>query len=295
MAATTSQITDSLACQGTGGQSIAEAEGSGPAQDLAGRLAGLVHDLDRLHQKMGGHAAPPASARSSTLIDRIDACFSLLNQMDATARVLCQRLAQAESLNYEQSLQLQARANESQTDALTGLANRRFFDREFSARCVAAQHSRCPLVLLLLDAVTAILAASSVPVESVLMPRTSRANWCDGTMLFWYVRQRIAELKRGGDPFCLLALDVDNGPQIAQSHGVVALHYMMRAQMLHLKASLRDMDVVARMCHSRVIVVLPRTTLASLPPILVRLRETVDRFAYPAASGLLEYSISIGG
>ena len=367
---------------------------------------------------------------------------------------LADRLAQVESLNHELQLQLQARSSESQTDGLTGLANRRSFDYEFNKRCQTARHSRCPLILVLLDvdhfkavndtrghhvgdavlrglagvlrdnlppgvllarfggeefalilsglsiddaievveqlrlsvrhtqfrhegqrlSVTiscgladlgaqdycehviqradAALYASkqagrnrtswengnqlhlassddrfnsarteaegaqqAIPVvdlcsretsidtsladlgmqsSSVLMCRTTRANWCDGSMLFWYLRQRLAEWKLGGDPFCILAIDVDDSRQIALSYGLGALHFMMRAQMLHLDASLQDMDIVARTSNSKVMVILPRTTLSSVKPCLNRLRKSMDRFAYPVASGLIDYSISVG-
>ncbi|MDA1178951.1 MAG: diguanylate cyclase, partial [Planctomycetota bacterium] len=129
---------------------------------------------------------------------------------------------------------------------------------------------------------------------SLTIPRATRVNWCDGSMLFWYLRQRLAERKRGGDPLCLLAIDVDRAQHIVQSYGMGALHFMMRAQMLHLDATLRDMDVVARTYQSRIIVVLPRMTLTHLTPMLRRLQANMNRFAYPTASEILDYSISIG-
>ena len=418
-----------------------------PVDALVLDLGSQLADLRNCHQQ----DTPPGH---SALISQVDACSALLGLIDMKATEMRQRLARAESLIHEQTLQLQARVTESQTDALTGIANRRAFDRQFHERCAASNFSRCPMTLILIDIdhfksvndihghhvgdavlrgvasllrdrlppgallaryggeefIIAIngtfldrvvqlaeelrvnvcqtrfrcdgqclsltiscglaqlgpqenagrvvqrtdvalyaakqagrnrtfwhdgqelhLATSDVqsswskselegkdlpyPVvdlgmqdewwttaqldpavqsASALIPRSARANWCDGAILFWYVRQRIEELKRGGDPFCALAIDVDNAPQITQRYGLVALHFMMRAQMLHLDANLRDMDVVARLCHSRIIAILPHVTLTSVKPILLRLRETMDRFTYPTASDLVEYSISAG-
>jgi len=448
---------DSLAMNATAG--VAPAVGS----DLALRLEHLTQGLDKLHLKLTGEStsliaagliATGFIATGDSTSEQAEICSKLLGEISVNADQLRQRLAQADSTNHELRLQLQARSSESQTDALTGLANRRSFDHEFGERCLAAQQSRCPVIMVLFDidhfktvndtrghhvgdavlrglaevlrdnrppgalmaryggeefamvlsgvyldnaielveqlraqvahtqfihegqkiavtiscgiaqlcsddhreeliqrADTALYAskqagrnrtswhdgsdlhlaafedrfarknaevegpelncpvidlsakndrAASVQSDmsaasaSVLTPRSTRANWCDGAMLFWSIRQRLAEWKRGGEPFCVLAIDVDGSSQMAQSYGIVALHFMMRAQMLHLDAALRDMDIVARVCQSRIVVVLPRTTFASLPPILQRLRATMDRLAYPTASELLEYSISIG-
>lgn len=418
------------------------------------RLVTLRQELARVHEKLSVSVRSHAPILSNVESDTTDGIANLLSTIDASIDDLRQRLARAESRIHEQDLQLVARSSESQTDGLTGLRNRRSFDQEFGERCHAAQNSRCPLVLVLIDidhfkvvndtrghhvgdavlrglaklvlelvppeasvaryggeefaillssvyadhaielverirgevggtrfrhagqglAITiscglaqfdgqehreqllqradlALYAAkqagrnrcfwhdgqgvhlatsgeqlgpqipslggselvcrivdldgtaersASISLDSgrqsasMSIPRATRANWCDGSMLFWYLRQRLAERKRGGDSLCLLAIDVDRTPQIVQSYGLGALHFMMRAQMLHLDATLRDMDVVARTYQSRVIVVLPRMTLPDLTPMLRRLRANMDRFAYPTASEILDYSISIG-
>lgn len=445
MKVSTHETPNSVACHAASARASALGSRSSPE---------LESQLDALHLKLGGPASPPVPTPGSTVVDRVGACSHLLSQIDAAAAQLRQRVEHAESLHLEMDLQLQARTNESQTDGLTGIANRRVFDQEFSERCTAAQNSGCPLVLVILDidhfkavndtrghhvgdavlhglaklfrdclppgalfaryggeefaivlsgmyldnaievieqlraqvsrtqfrcngqvlgvtiscglgqlgsqdhseqlsrrADVALYAAkqagrnrtfwhdghelhlATVPqprklqdaeaepdnspeaiVElgspeewatakpsqgdgqsaSVLNLRTMRANWCDGTMLFWSIRQRIAEWQRGGDSLCVLAIDVDNRQQITRSYGPVALHFMMRAQMLHLDGTLRDMDIVARTCYSRIIVVLPRTTLPGLVPILRRLHESMDRFAFPTMREVLEYSVSIG-
>lgn len=414
----------------------------------------LMQNFDELRQTLAADGPAFDRAMRSKLQDTVEACAGLVDGLENAAVDLQQELAQVEWLNHELSLQLQARSSESNKDGLTGLANRRAFDREFGERCVTAQNTQCPLLLAILDidhfksindsrghhvgdavlrglagilaelvppgafvaryggeefaivlsgicvddaidtvehirchirctqfryegqslAVTvscglaqlltqdhsehllarsdaalyaskqagrnrtswhdgldlhlvtpdtqadaaqpadepAAVAANVVDLDPadnlrrnsqpdsgmlanvITTPRTTRANWCDGAMLFWYIRQRLAEWKRGGDPLCILAIDVDHGRRIAQTYGLVALHFMMRTQMLHLDTTLRETEIVARTSHSRVIVVLPRKTLSSLVPLLQRLHDTMDRFAYPVVSGTLEYSISIG-
>jgi diguanylate cyclase (GGDEF)-like protein len=418
------------------------------AEECVGNLASKI---ERIFAKSAGRS-PPQSPPNVSVIARIEHCSRLLSGIEETNDELHERLAKTELLNHEQGLQLKARSQESQTDALTGLANRRYFQQQFDDRCLAAATTHCPIIIAILDidhfkaindtrghhvgdavlrglakvisgllptgaiaarlggeefgillsgvyldqAIEAIESlrihvrraqfryegqpltvtiscglaqlasgehstsllqrsdaamyaakqagrnrtfwddgnkchlvanndqnaeasidaltgdspilvldlssiddASTIHDEvsqaaSVLTPRAMRGNWCDGAGLFWYLRQRLTEWKRGGEPFSVLAIDVDNSSQIANKFGQVALHFMMRAQMLHFDAVFRDMDIIARTCNSKVIVVLPRTTISTLRPVLQRLRETMDRFAYPAASELLEYSVSLG-
>jgi len=417
-------------------------------------FADLVAKLDRLWQKIDEDVGQLQFEERLKLADPIEACSKIIREIDSSAHEMRKRLGQVESHNHELRLQLKARASESQTDGLTGLANRRLFDREFGERCSAARQSCCPLVLVILDidhfksvndsfghhvgdavlrgmaklikkclpigtflaryggeefvtmvsgtsldsaievvervrrivcetefryegqklgltiscglaqlesqehgdhllqrADSAMYAAkqtgrnrtfwnsgerlhcatndepqclkdsfSDIPgstphvVElntgksstvvtqddlqfqsaSTLNLKTTRANWCDGTMLFWNIRQRLAEWKGGGDPFCVLAIEVDDSAQLAISYGPVALHFMMRVQLLHLDSNLRDMDIVARTGSTRIIVVLPRSQFASIAPLLKRLRESMHRYAFPTATELVEYSISIG-
>ncbi len=398
----------------------------------------LVLDLSRRLTELRERGQQHSQADHGALANQVDICSSLLALIDTQSIALRQRLSKAESQIHEQSLQLQARVTESQTDALTGIANRRAFDQHFHERCAAAHDSHCPMSLIMIDvdhfkkandahghhvgdallrglanilrdrlpsgallaryggeeftiavygmyldqviqlveelrinvchtrfrhegiylsvtiscgvaqlnprdnpgqvvqrADVALYAAkqggrnctywhdgqylhlaavngeagwteakfdvTDLPgpvVElstlqersetnpfhagwqsaSALIPRSTRANWCDGAMLFWYIRQRIEELKHGGDPFCVLAFDVDNAQHVSRRYGGAALHFMMRAQMLHIDATLRNMDIVARTCHARIIAVLPRVTLDLVQPVLVRLRKTMDPF-----------------
>ncbi len=116
----------------------------------------------------------------------------------------------------------------------------------------------------------------------------ARANWCDSAILFWYLRQRIIEWKRGGEAFCVLALDVDHSQRIHKSFGPVALQFMIRTQSLHLDSVFRDTDVIARTCSSKVLAVLPRTRLMEIGPLLHRLRESMANIVVDNIAAIAE-------
>ncbi len=419
----------------------------------SGTDTGLVSSLRQLRHLLTDRQPLSAERHSEHLepVPELDIC-QLLDQHVASTAELCQRLERVETHNHELRLQLSARLSESQTDGLTGLANRRTFDQEFLKKCQLSQQTQSPVMLVMLDidhfksvndqfghstgdavlVSVARILQGCMPLEALLaryggeefamiltctsiddaieivenmrqqicstrfchagVPlaitiscgiatlatdehnehlleradeamyaakqagrnrtfwharqqlnlvsndgvsqvhetgrltpsirsidldsirsaattnqlerqssnsnvaslRTTRASWCDASMLFWSIRQRLAEWKRGGEAFCLLAIEIDNGPLIAQTFGSTALQFLLRAQLLHLDAALRDMDVVARTGQSRVVALLPRTDLAGLTPILQRLHHSMDRFAFPTAGELVEYSISTG-
>ena len=422
-------------------------------QRLERTLADLVDELEQLLQRMDREVSREAPVGIRKSSDPYNLCTNLIREIDVSANDMQRRLGYFESLNYELQLQLKARASESLTDGLTGLANRRCFDCEFEKRFLAAKQNSCPLVVVLIDidhfklvndnfghhigdAVLRgiatliksnlppetllarfggeefVLAISGVPIDNAieiaervrtavcntefrhdgrrlgltissglaqLLPqdfsdrilqradsamyaakqggrnrtfwiiedrihhlatdskndadaespmgdltrdivelssyrapssakrndvlaqtvsafnlRETRANWCDGAMLFWNLRQRIAELKEGGGAFCVLAIEIDGASELAACYGPVALHYMMRVQLLHLDTNLRSKDIVARTGGTRIIVVLPQIKMDAVTQILSRLRESMQRFAFPTATELVEYSISIG-
>ncbi len=420
------------------------------APRLESQIAGLIAQIDSIQQLLHQESSAIEPACLEALAEQLVICSSQLGELESIATESRQYVSKMETLNHELRLQLMARSSESQTDSLTGLANRRAFDREFSERCVAAQQTSCPLMLALFDIdhfktindsfghhvgdavlrglgelirqqllpetfvaryggeefalvisgtsideaidlveqirrivcetrfsfegqclsfsmscglamlarqdhcehllqradaalyaakqagrnrtfwyagrhlhlattediqfdskstsaprpvvdlstrekVAAVLQEIQTPQTTLpLALRTNRANWCDGAVLFWSIRQRLAEWKEGGEPFCVLAIEIDDASRIGQMYGSVALHFMMRAQVLHLDSVLRNMDIVARTGQSRLVVLLPRSTLASLSPLLNRFSESMNRFVFPTANKLVEYSISIG-
>ena len=421
--------------------------------DIDDRVAAFALELERIRQQLdAGDLVGRQPYITASSESPIDLCSWLLHQIDSSATELQERLGRVESHNHELSLQLQARSSESQTDGLTGVANRRSFDREFAEACSTTQQSQCPLVLCFLDidhfksindgfghhvgdavlrglaqllkkhvpkgtlvaryggeefamvfmglciddsiaiveklrklvcetlfcvkgqslkltissglaqlapqehcehlmqrADAAMYAAkqsgrnrtfwdgrgqlhlaissrsddcsknidavghnrptldlsidgveSSAVSEKALVTnnadssRPKRANWCDGVILFWSIRQRLAEWKGGGAPFCVMALEIDDAELIAKQYGTMAHHFMMRSQSLHLDATLRDMDIVARMNASRMLVVFPNSSLKSLSPILQKLRDSMCRFVFPSSKHTIDYSVSIG-
>ena len=425
----------------------------GTKSDIERQVAVLSPQLERILKNLSGENPCSEYESIANVVEQIDHCTLLLGQYDSAVDSLRRQLNRVESHNHELRLQLEARSNESQTDSLTGIHNRRAFDRELHDRCVAAQQSHCPLALVFLDidhfksindsfghhvgdAVLRGLARMLKPslptgtlfaryggeefamvftglsiddslnaIESLrrrvsatqfyyqgqslrltiscglaqlndsehcerlmqradaamyaakqagrnrtfwddsqqlqlagaagsldtecsfksaadldfpivdlstkgydntsntnhdrrlshsFSSRTNRANWCDGATLFWNIRQRITEWNGGGEPFCVMLMEVDEYAEVAQAYGSMALNFMIRSQLLHLDATLRDMDIVARFGSCRLAVLFPRSSLQSLTPFLKRFREIMERFAFPTANGLLNYSVSIG-
>lgn len=410
-------------------------------------LADLLKSLIRTGLKLNTAQPLPAQRSQSSLSDQVQYGNELASWLDQVADEQIKKFAHVESINHEQSLQLLARSQESEIDSLTGLANRRSFDRKLAQCSVSVQHSQCPLVLVIFDidhfklindtrghhvgdavlrglstqlrrnlpenatlariggeefalllagasydqaveiaeslrsliehtaftfdghrlAITiscglaqlrpsehseqvlrradmALYAAkqagrnltyghdgsdtcevsvynsngglhvppgyqvfdlnqtSSSKITGVedqtnqpqTTLRTARANWCDSLMLCWYLRQRIAECFRNNDPLCVMAIEIDKVNSLTKNYGIAAYHFMLRAEMLHLDSNLRDSDVISRTCHSKVLVVFPRTALASLTSLLERLRTSMHNFVFPALSGFVDYTISLG-
>ncbi len=412
-------------------------------------LSELMKSLIRTGLKLNPSQALPPSRSPATLTEQAQYALELGSWLDLVADEQLKRLRQIEAHNHEQALQIMARSQESEIDSLTGLANRRAFDRKLSESCLSVQHSHCPLVLVILDidhfklindtrghhvgdAVLrglSIRLRSNLPENSTLariggeefvllmagatfeqameiadsirslvartvfafegqrlavtiscgvaqlrplehgeqalrradcalyaakqagrnrtvghdgtdtpesivecLPqldnsntkaelyeldlnkanqlksyestanaqqplaglRTNHANWCDSVMFFWYLRQRLAECQRNNDNLCVMAMELDGASSLSRVFGVAAYHFMLRAEMLHLDSNFRDMDVLCRTCNSKVLAILPRAELASLEPLLDRLRSSMDRFVYPTLDSFVDYSISLG-
>jgi len=417
-----------------------------PSLSQASALTELSKRMIRTGLKLNTAQPLPRPGNTTCVEQQFDYCCELTKWLESAAEDHVKRLRHIESVNQEQALQIMARLQESEIDSLTGLPNRRAFDRRMAQSCNSAEHSQCPLALIVFDidhfklindtrghhagdavlrglshqlrahlpensmlariggeefvlllagasydqaiemadslritiaqtsftfegqriavtiscgmaqvrpsehaeqtlrrADTALYAAKqggrnrtyghdgqnvfelpadhgkqanlqaeysevdlsqdskTCPVhrpEPSIQPlsslRTSRANWCDSVMLFWYLRQRIAECLRNGDPLCLMAIELDSANSLTRDHGIAAYHFMLRAEMLHLDANLRDMDVLSRTCQSKILAVLPKTELAAIGPLLERLRKSMDKFVFPALGQFVDYSISLG-
>ncbi len=121
-----------------------------------------------------------------------------------------------------------------------------------------------------------------------------RINCCDATMLFWCIRQRIEEFKRGGAPFCVLAIELDDKLSRIAEYGPSATQFFLRTQLLHLDSTLNESDIVGRIGQSRVLAILPQTSIDRIVPLCNRLKISMQRFVFPTLTAMLDYSISVG-
>lgn len=126
------------------------------------------------------------------------------------------------------------------------------------------------------------------------LPGACRVTWCDRPMLFSYIRQRIAEWNRGGDPFCLLLTEIDNFDHLALRYGCRSAELVLRSLTLHLDATMREMDVLCQLGRSSTVILLPRATVESATMVAERIRAGAAQFAFPSATGCCEFSVSIG-
>jgi diguanylate cyclase len=121
-----------------------------------------------------------------------------------------------------------------------------------------------------------------------------RGNWCDAATLFWFLRQKLAETRRGGDPFCLILIEVDGFESIVEALGPNAAELIERTQTHFLDVQFREMDVLAQRGRARTAIVLPRARLADLEIALRRVLKGVREYAFCLKGQVVEYTVSIG-
>ncbi len=97
---------------------------------------------------------------------------------------------------------------------------------------------------------------------------------CNRTAFLWHVRQRIAEWKRGGAPFCVLLAQVEQDEHTVETQE--AGDDVLRRSGRILNAVIREMDLIGRYDHACFSVLLPRTTLKEGLIAAERVRQSVD-------------------
>ena len=106
--------------------------------------------------------------------------------------------------------------------------------------------------------------------------------------------RRIAEYKRGGDSMSLIVIDIDKYPDLIDEYGEKAGEVVLRATAQFLKATMREMDHVARLEQSEFALLIPSARLDDANQVAERLRSAVHRCALPINGESLKFSVSIG-
>lgn len=106
--------------------------------------------------------------------------------------------------------------------------------------------------------------------------------------------RRAIEWKRGGSPISLVVVDIDHFDRLAAERGKAASDLILRATTQFLRATIRDMDSIARLDDARFGLLLPNTRLNEAARAAERLRQATSRCELPLPSGKLRFSISLG-
>jgi diguanylate cyclase (GGDEF)-like protein len=101
---------------------------------------------------------------------------------------------------------------------------------------------------------------------------------------------------RSGEPALLLMLDIDHFKRINDHHGHVAGDLVIKAVAAALNATVRPMDLVARIGGEEFAIILPNCPPAFGSTVAERIRARVEGHVISLVSGLsLGCTISIGG
>jgi diguanylate cyclase (GGDEF)-like protein len=119
-------------------------------------------------------------------------------------------------------------------------------------------------------------ASPQIAVEASQESPDSMGYQCDRTAFLWNVRQRIAEWKRGGEPFCVLLLQVQQNEYVVETQSQKAREDVLRLTSRILHATVREMDLIGRYDHDCFSFLLPRTTLREGRIVAQRVARSID-------------------
>lgn len=109
-----------------------------------------------------------------------------------------------------------------------------------------------------------------------------------------HVEAQIHRVKRGGAPFSVLALDLDNFKSINDRYGHQVGDDILKAFVKKCVAAVRPFDSVARVGGEEFMVLLPETTLESASIIAERVRNAVASTPFESGTQRLAVTVSIG-
>lgn len=118
---------------------------------------------------------------------------------------------------------------------------------------------------------------------------STRAVFCED------VNRRVAERKRGGPPVTAMFARIDRFDELTPRFGGGTSETVLRAVTQFLKATMRDMDHVARYDHDVFALLLPGATLDDSVKIGERLRRAIDRCRLPIGGDEhVKFTVSVG-
>lgn len=108
------------------------------------------------------------------------------------------------------------------------------------------------------------------------------------------IDRRIGEWRRGGATASVILMDIDRFHQLSSEQGEPAVQVITRAASQFLKATIRDMDHVARYSDSTFSLLLPTATARNATRVAERLRKAIERCELELGSGRVKFTVSLG-
>lgn len=108
------------------------------------------------------------------------------------------------------------------------------------------------------------------------------------------VGRRVAEWKRTTTPLSLVLLSINDLAGLAKTHGASGREVVIRAVTQFLKATMRDMDHVARFDEDSFALLLPGAKLDAAQAIAERLRLAIARCSLAHGGEQLRFTVSLG-
>jgi len=108
------------------------------------------------------------------------------------------------------------------------------------------------------------------------------------------VERRLAEMKRSSMPVSLVVARIDNFDEIAAAHDKNSGIMLLRAAAQFFKATMRDMDHLARDEDDSFALLLPTATLENAKTVADRLRGAVYRCKLPLGGKPFQFTMSFG-
>ena len=108
------------------------------------------------------------------------------------------------------------------------------------------------------------------------------------------IQKRIAEWRRGGSTLSVLLVEVDKYDAILESYGDKAREVVLRAAAQFLKATMREMDDVARYDDHVFGLLLPGAELTEASLVAERLRSAIACCTLPLDDEKITFTVSLG-
>jgi diguanylate cyclase (GGDEF)-like protein len=136
--------------------------------------------------------------------------------------------------------------------------------------------------------VPAVESTSADVARDAITGLPNRSMYCED------VARRVAERKRGGPAVSAIFVRIDRYEELVAKQGAGAEEVVLRAVTQFLRATMRDMDHVARYDEDVFALLLPGTELDSAAQVAQRLRRAIERCRLTLAEQPCQFTVSAG-